>query len=562
MNHMILSYLLILLSLCLCLSAVSGTPGVVSIFQGWNEVECVAYESTGNFLICDTANNRVLRISSGNAVLNVMGVGSLEEPNGIALDTSGNIYVSHVEGVTVMNNAGNVLNTFAAFGSMNATEAMAIGIDTTSGYLYVAVDHYILKATTSGGLISPYDLSAIIPHVEEIEGLAVSGGILYFSDTDNGRVVLIDATGGFSYWNVTSYIEEPTGLVIDSSSNVYVADGEGTTVVKFNSAGTYQQTFTTSNPSLNDPHGLALNANGNLLVADEGNARVVQFTPIGSVIGILSSSIPTIDEPTGIAVDSSGNIYIVNEGADSILVLNSAGNLLHNFTASFDAPFGIALTSSSIWVSDTDNHRLVQLNMQTGGVMSSITTNLEEPTGIAIDSNGYIYVADEEADAIVKFSSSGSYTSSFTTSNPSLDAPEGVAVDNSGNIYIADTGNNRIVVLSSSGSQTNSFTANFDEPHAIAIGSSGNIYVADTDSNRIVVLTSSGSVSNTYTVSSTPGLTEPEGLYLDSQGMMYIADTGNNRVIVYNTNSGVTNRAVHSGMAAIAIALVVMVLVL
>src|SRR6266487_965542 len=61
------------------------------------------------------------------------------------------------------------------------------------------------------------------------------------------------------------------------------------------------------------PTGLAVDASGNILVADTGNGRIEKFSPTGtflSTIGTKGSGHGQLGEPNGIAVDRSGNIYV------------------------------------------------------------------------------------------------------------------------------------------------------------------------------------------------------------------------------------------------------------
>ena len=66
---------------------------------------------------------------------------------------------------------------------------------------------------------------------------------------------------------------------------------------------------------------------------------------------------------------------------------------------------------------------------------------------MATDGSGNVYVVDTFNNRIEKFSSTGTFLTTWGSSgmgNGQLDAPYGVAVDGSGNVYVADTDNNRI----------------------------------------------------------------------------------------------------------------------
>ena len=61
------------------------------------------------------------------------------------------------------------------------------------------------------------------------------------------------------------------------------------------------------------PTGIAVDASGNILVADTNNGRIEKFSPTGaflSTIGTKGSGQGQLGEPNGIAIDRAGNIYV------------------------------------------------------------------------------------------------------------------------------------------------------------------------------------------------------------------------------------------------------------
>ena len=145
-------------------------------------------------------------------------------------------------------------------------------------------------------------------------------------------------------------LADPFGVALDSSGNLYVAEELNNRVLFYPSGSTtatrvYGQfgSFTTNTAnnggisanSLDIPTGVALDSSGNLYVADEGNSRVL-FYPSGSttatrVYGQLGSfttnssnkggiSANSLDNPSAVALDSSANLYVADFNNNRVLL--------------------------------------------------------------------------------------------------------------------------------------------------------------------------------------------------------------------------------------------------
>jgi DNA-binding beta-propeller fold protein YncE len=112
-----------------------------------------------------------------------------------------------------------------------------------------------------------------------------------------------------------------------------------------------------------EPNGVAVDRSGNVYVADTGNSRIQKFNASG---GFLSKRIGGGEgqfSPFGIAVDSRGNYYVA--GKSCILKFNESGGLLAKWGSSgtdkgqFSQLFGVAVDSrGNVYVADTYNHRI------------------------------------------------------------------------------------------------------------------------------------------------------------------------------------------------------------
>lgn len=314
--------------------------------------------------------------------------------------------------------------------------------------------------------------------------------------------------------------------------------------------------------TLNQPAGVAVDSSGNVYIADTGNARIRMVNTSGVISTIAGTgccsyggdggpaTAASLYQPAGIAVDSSGNIYIADV-VDSVIRKISNGTI----------------TTIAGKVGESGFY---------GDGGAAVNASLGQPQGVVVDSSGNVFIADTQDNVIREISASSGNIStvagygaqqgfggdggSATASSVYLDNPTGVAVDSAGNIYIADKGNNRIREVTASDGKINTIAGNGAQscntagcgdggpamsaviynPTGVAVDSSGNIYIAGTPSNKIREV--SGGIISTLAGDGAPayfgnggnpvyaGLNHPQGVAVDTSGNVYIADTNNNAI--------------------------------
>jgi sugar lactone lactonase YvrE len=146
--------------------------------------------------------------------------------------------------------------------------------------------------------------------------------------------------------------------------------------------------------------------------------------------------------------------------------------------------------------------------------------------GIAIDAAGNVYVADVGNHRIEKFTTSGS----FVTSWPSV-AVEGIAVDRAGNVYAADYWNAQILKFSAGGTTLGQFNTTLpgefqSQPVSIAVDSSGAMWITDAGSLSVKKFDAAGNyVSTLGTTGDGPGqFAWPSGIDIDASDTIYVVD--------------------------------------
>jgi uncharacterized protein (TIGR03437 family) len=297
-----------------------------------------------------------------------------------------------------------------------------------------------------------------------------SVGNLFIADRGNGRVrkvsrgAITTVAGGASGSRDNSpatdaHLVYPTGVAVDLSGNLYIADYLGqsirkvsngviTTIAGNGTAGFSGDNGPATSAQLYNPSSVALDSAGNLYIADTNNQRVrkvsngVITTIAGNgtpgVPGFSGDNGPAIDaqlsNPTGVAADSAGNVYI----------------------ADFYPNRRIRKISNGVITTVAGGGSLAPGQGDNG---PATNVELYQPTAVAVDSAGNLLIADVgNVNYIRKVSNgvittiAGNGTAGFSGDNgpatsAQLNYPAGIAVDSAGTVYVADQQNNRIRAL-------------------------------------------------------------------------------------------------------------------
>jgi sugar lactone lactonase YvrE len=240
-------------------------------------------------------------------------------------------------------------------------------------------------------------------------------------------------------------------VAVDVSGNVFVADTDNYTIRRITSAGVVTTLAgqasvrgsadgTATVARFNGPSGLALDATGNLYVADTLNHTLRKITAAG-VVSTFAGSAGTAGTtdgtgtaarffgPQGLAADSGGNLYVADTNNQTIrkIVLSTGAVTtvagLAGASGSTDAPgnmarflYPTAVTvdgAGNLYVADTDNYIIRQIT--SAGVVSTVAgqagasgsvdgvgnaARFNYPSGIAADSSGNLYIADTDNQTI------------------------------------------------------------------------------------------------------------------------------------------------------------------
>jgi len=534
----------------------------------------VAVDKSGNVYIADTGDNLIREVTTDGLINSIAGdsygsyrgdagpalAAELHSPEDVAVDSSGNVYIADSANAVIreITASTGIINYIA--GNVTAPTSGAVTGTPNVGYSGDGA------AANLAGLVEPFALALD------------SSGEVYFAENGDSRIRKIDTKGNISTiagngtagysgdgsTGTNAELNFPTGVAVDSSGNVYIADLVNLRIRKLTSGGTIStvagngkysysgDSGQATSAQLNTPQAVAADSSGNLYIADTVNNVVRKVTAAGVISTIAgngtagsggdggAATSAQLHSPQGIAVDANGGIYIAD--TQNARVRKITNGTINTVAGSGTAGFG----------GDSGAATSAQLNI---------------PAGLAVDGAGNLYIADFSNNRVRKVTPGGTITTlagnglegysgdGGPATGAQLATPVGLATDSSGNVYIADTGNNAVRVVNSSGIVSTvagnglagysgdggpAVSAMVGNPSGVALDASGNLYISD-GSVRVRKVYSSGFI-NTIAGNGTRGysgdggvgpfatMSGPAGIALASNGNLYIADSGNSAV--------------------------------
>jgi len=260
------------------------------------------------------------------------GSGTLNSPSGVALDASGDVWVSDTGNNRVVEFSASGTDTggFTPSGSYALNGPTGIAVN-AAGDVFVADtgDNRVVEYSGSGTELNVFGTAGGSGALNSPSGVAISAsGQVLVSDTGNNRVVVFTASGSYSS-SFNSKMGSPTGITVDSSGNIWVAnsglaDAGPDTVMEYNATGTWLASLGTGESSvhggLSDPSDVALDGSGHALVADPDYGWVEEFDTSGPYLDEFGEAQPgLLNSPQSLAVNSAGDVFVTDTGDNQIV---------------------------------------------------------------------------------------------------------------------------------------------------------------------------------------------------------------------------------------------------
>jgi autotransporter-associated beta strand protein len=509
-------------------------------------------------------------LGDGNAAVDA----TLNSPQGVAVDSLGNIYIADT-----YNDVVREVNPFTG-------DITTVAGDGVCGY------------TGDGAAATDAELDAPT-------GVAVdSAGDIFIADTGNNvirevihatdTIITVAGNGncGFSGDGGAATAAElncPSSVAVDGAGDLFIADS-GNNVVREVDLNLATPTIATvagnyalgsgysgdgndaTSAQLSYPMGVAASGNGFLYIADTGNNVVREVN-----LNLASPTIVTVagnytlgsgysgdgnaatsaqlNAPTGVAVDGSGDFFIADSGNSVIREVNPTSHQINT------------IAGTGIWG-------------YSGNGGPPAAADLSDPTSVAVDGAGDLFIADSINNAVREVDASaeqiktvagngeGTYNGDGgPATGAELYGPMGVAADAAGDLFIADSNNNVVRKVDAStgaittvagigtwgygGDGAAATSAQLDDPMGITVDAAGNVYIADSLNNVVRKVDPAGTIttiagnfalgagySGDGFAATAAQLDDPTALAVDGD-CLYIADTGNNVVRSLNLSTGI-----------------------
>ncbi len=561
--------------------------------QGLYKPTGLAIDASNRLYIADSMHNCIRALAANTTgTANLVTVAGLctsvptdsvtPQPNGLALDAAGNLYISLQDTISATPVHQVVRHDFSA-GPFSACRIA--GDNSTNGLANCAGVTNVVSLVRPSGLAFNISGDLYIADsgdncVRQIVGLSAGAA----TQTTAVGQCLNDGTGSSA-----TAIRNPYGLAVSPMQSLFISESNPDNVVSFipgsgvlkivgglpsGSAGAYDSTQdgkSALNTPLNAPRGIAFDSFAHLFVADSSNnitrelSSNLRFatTPVGS---------PSAVQPITFAINQAVNLttaigsdYSITSTTCSGALTPAASGAAPNTCQVFVrfTPTRPGLRRSPLKITDTISGTSVYQGLQsvgygalsifTPGTAATLASNLGSPATITTDAAGNAYVL-ETASGAADIRQVGAASALV---NLGAMTPSAIAADAAGNWFVADAIHGTISRFGADGSSNAAYITGLDTPTALTVDLFNNLYIAQAgNAHNVLVAYTSGArriVAGNGNSASADGVTaisaafvSPSALTLDQNGTLYVADLGGHRVYAVD-NAGIIHAVAGNG---------------
>lgn len=302
-------------------TTIAGTTAGFADGQGsnakFNDARGITIDATGNLYVADTGNHKIRKISPTGLVTTIAGstsgfengqsiLAKFNEPNDVAIDTDGNLYVTdrvnhRVRKISSTGLVSSFAGQSAGFEDEFGFQAKfdnptGITIDNLGNLFVTDAGNYKVRKITPERIVSTI-AGSTIGSIDGLGSLAKFGTVKGIVNDPAGNLFIVD-----SFNNKVRKCSQ-LGLVTTIAGGITgFADGQG-------SSAKFEYTFD-----------IIIDINGNLYIPDGHRIRKISPTGLVSTIagtGVFgfvdgNASTAQFNAPLGITIDAQGNLYIAD----------------------------------------------------------------------------------------------------------------------------------------------------------------------------------------------------------------------------------------------------------
>jgi sugar lactone lactonase YvrE len=495
---------------------------------GLNQPQGIGVDASGNVFVASANSGSVVEFpATGGAGVTI--ISGLSYNKGLTVDSLGNVYSTSYGGnVTRWPAGGGTASTFATGSACPDFAAMGYYIgfyDLTadgSGNIYAyGGNKYLLEFNQSGACterLTPTQIGALSPSTFASD----SKGNIYFSAGSTIYSVPVGSTTPTPLAIPSTAFASINALTIDAGGNLYVTDANSIDEIPMQNGALNTAAVTYLVPA-GASFNIGISPSG-VLYYGNFNANTVVKTVIGS-LALGSSNVGTAGTPGSLtytfnaAVTPTNFTYVSSSGAMAQFATSTNGTTCAAGTAyPASTPNTISNCTLNVALTPATPGRVL------GGVLLQTASGTLATTYLSGSGTGPGLTVDPGTQ----------------TALGSFQTPTAVRVDGSGNVLVADSAEGTVTEFAA-GSTTGTVVASgLDSPQGLAVDGAGNLFIADTGNDQIVeVPVVNGALAASAKSVVASSLNTPLGLAIDQAGDLLIANSGGGNVLELPNQGGV-----------------------
>ncbi len=414
----------------------------------------VTVDSLSNIYVVDRVGSKIRKIDPSGNVTTLAGSGTLgyadgngvladfKAPFAIAVDSNQIVYVADTNNhkIRKIDTLGNVSTLVGSF-----SIPYGVAVDGSDNLYITSYDKKIRKVTPAGVVTIYADLVSYVP-----TNLAVDiNGNIYVTSKSSNLVLKVDGVGTVSVFagsgvagdsdgaGIVASFDDPHGIAVDNTGNIYVGDSANNKIRKIDSSGNVTTLAGTgssgnlngsgSSSTFSSPWGISLQGK-NLLVADYNNNLIRHITSPSGLTGLPSNS--DVGDHTVCLIASDGINDTEHCFTISVTNINDAPTISGSPALVIDEDSSYSFTPTVTDIDISDSHSFSISNKPSWATFNTISGLLSgTPTNSDLGTYSNIIITVSDAAGATASLASFSITVNNTNDAPTITGSPALVID-------------------------------------------------------------------------------------------------------------------------------------